>query len=473
MPTRRGQEPFATEQTLGAVSPETPQCDRIRIGPIRTAGGQRLILAVVADGEGGPRAGRAAEAVVGHVFESLTRSRGNDVTSALRSALEEAGRRIYEMGKRGEAIGKVAATAIVLRGHRLHLAHAGHTLAFIVRQGQAVALTRPTETFLGDSARPVVAAGEARGEPLQPGDRVVLATDGLTRTSPEDGRPYVRQGDIASYVSGNPPMEGARHLISLAMGRDVDDNVSVGIVQVKGDRGEPRRIPIGLVVGPLLILALAAAALAVFRPRAPASTAATDFGYVVLVDGAVFRSSDPSSQEPPAPVSRLGTIPSGAFVTAQKTSKLVPQSTFAGVADLSGIAFYLGAKTEVILTALDPHAVNTGTDTTGSFALTLESGDLLVARSLGQRECQVSAGGASVILQGASAGAVGVTANAQEVTFDCLMGKCSLQGGGSTVELGSGEGITASSGTFGESGPTPTSRLQEWGSLCSGCISSP
>lgn len=72
--------------------------------------------------------------------------------------------------------------------------------------------------------------GDAGGIKLEPGDYILLATDGLLRTSPADGRLFVNLGDIPDHVEGNSPDDASRHLVSLAMGRDVDDSVTVAVL---------------------------------------------------------------------------------------------------------------------------------------------------------------------------------------------------------------------------------------------------
>jgi len=120
MSIHRQRGSFAGEQSPGAVSPELPQQDRVRVETVRTGIGQNLILAVVADGDGHLQAGESAEMVVSQLFEGIIRSRDRDLNSQLRNQLEISGQSLMDARMRGEGLGEVTLTAIAIWKDRLY-----------------------------------------------------------------------------------------------------------------------------------------------------------------------------------------------------------------------------------------------------------------------------------------------------------------------------------------------------------------
>ncbi len=96
MSIHRQRGSYASEQSPGAVSPELPQQDRVRVENVRTGIGQNLTLAVVADGDGHPQAGESAEMLVAQLFKEITRSRDRDLNSLLLNQLEISGQALMD-----------------------------------------------------------------------------------------------------------------------------------------------------------------------------------------------------------------------------------------------------------------------------------------------------------------------------------------------------------------------------------------
>jgi len=478
MSIRRQRGSYASEQSPGAVSPELPQQDRVRVETVRTDVGQDLILAVVADGEGHPQAGESAEMVVAQLFEGVTRSGDRDLNSVLRGQLEDSGRFLMDASMSGEGLGEVALTAIAIRRDRLYYAHVGHTMAILVREGRAIPLTGVGDQLLGASYPPVIQTGDPRGMALNPGDSVVLASDGLTRISPEDGKPFVHPEDIADYVEGNTPLEAARHLLSIAMGRDVDDNVSVVVVQLPGGRARGGRGPVTIsaaIVGVLLVFALGVAGINWLREiRIPPPP--VDYGYAVLIHGSV-RVDKAVEGESIGMVSNLGTIPAGATLTALDESRLALQTTYEDSFDLSATSFYLTGGSRVRLTILDPHPETSSGDqhtlVTGT-VLELISGRLLVVRGEGDREIQVTVEGKTISLIGFGAGVMGFIAEDGTYAVDCLLGRCLVSVvHGDPIELMGGQRLPLVEAKQEDVEVISEGILQGWDKLCGLCLSEP
>ena len=184
MSGQRARVAYALEQSPGTISPEPPQQDRVHVEEIRTRGGLDLILAVVVDGDEHDRAGEAAEVVTEQLFSGVSNSVDRDLNALLRDQLEEGAQSLFRANKLGEGIGEVGATVIAIYRGRLFFAHSGHTMVVLVREGETTQITRSGDRLLGNSDTPRIQTGDPRGIALQAGDRVVLASDGLTRISP-------------------------------------------------------------------------------------------------------------------------------------------------------------------------------------------------------------------------------------------------------------------------------------------------
>ena len=478
MSIHRQRGSYASEQSPGAVSPELPQQDRVRVENVRTGIGQNLTLAVVADGDGHPQAGEAAEMVVSQFFEGIIRSQDHDLNSQLRNQLEISGRSLMDARIRGEGLGEVALTAIAIWKDRLYYAHVGHTTAVLVRNGRVIPLTDVANQLLGTSDPPVIQTGDPRGMALHPGDNVVLASDGLTRISLEDGKPFVHPGEIADYVEGNTPLEAARHLLSIAMGRDVDDNVSVVVVQLPGGRVRGGRGPLTILtilVGILLVLTLGLMGIKWLKDRR-SSAPLVDYGYAVVIQGSV-RFNDVVEGDSIGIVDYLGTIPTGATITALDESRLTLQTTYEGSFDLSAISFYLTGGSQIRLRTLDARPEMSGgnqlTSTTGSI-LDLVSGRLLVMRSEGDHKIQVAVEDKSSSLVGFGVGVMGLIAEDGTRVVDCLVGQCQThQVDGDAVKLVSGQRLFFAEGEQEEVELIVEEVLQEWDKLCESCLSEP
>jgi serine/threonine protein phosphatase PrpC len=468
--SRFGRVAFAAEQALGTPS---AQQDRVRVEVVRIRGGHPIILAVVADGERHARAGEAADMVLQKVFQAVAESRGQDLTGALRQGLRAGGEALVEVGARWAPHGRVAATALAIRGNRLYLASVGHGGVYRVRAGKTTLLNHPEPVLLGGTGQPEVWIGEREGLALRPGDQIVLATDGLTQISPEDNRPYVNPGDFAGYLEGNKALEAARHLVSIALGRDVGDNVSVVVLQVAGKQG-------GLSLRPLAGLLIVAAAVVAggwlaYRWWQGRSVAPPpDFGYAVVVRGSVrVRLADAGDDSGQA-VGELGTIPAGGHLTASEDTRLALQTTYSGPIDLSPLSFYLVSGTALDLTRLDSHPdplVRGQEDLSGTTALTLESGQVLMVRGSGGWGSQIHAQDTISGFAGPGAAALGVSLTSQGLVVDCLRGQCSLQAQVSPPLLfGAGQQASVEGATPVVRGAIPADASQAWDTLCGGCL---
>jgi protein phosphatase len=200
----------------------------------------------VADGLGGMPGGEVASAAaIASVREQLLRIRPADpvdlptLFARAHAAVGQAGRSFGPMG-----IGTTLTVAHV-SGGRAEVGHAGDSFALLVRRGQCRAITREHnvendrggERDLGGMSpnyryaltrvvgMPEPLEPEIFEEPLRVGDRLVLATDGLTD--------MVEQSDIAALCDLSPePADASRALVRAAIENGGRDNITVIVIAV-------------------------------------------------------------------------------------------------------------------------------------------------------------------------------------------------------------------------------------------------
>jgi serine/threonine protein phosphatase PrpC len=460
---KRNQQRFAWAQQIGASTPYESQQDRIRIEYVRTSDGKKVLLAIIADGEHHPNAGNTAEHLINHIFNQFKFHQGGDFNQQLAHAFISGRNEIQGEG------GQVAITAVAIHRNRLYYAHSGHTTGFLIRGGKMIPFTRSTPTLLSMPSIEIQ-HGDAGGIRLQPGDHILLATDGLLRTSPEDGRPFVNPEDIPAHVEGNSPNDASRHLVSLAMGRDVDDNVTVAVLQIPGD--ERRSFSpwkwLALLGAAAILFALVRLILSVQdeEPTPPL----VDYGYAVLIEGSAYvRTEDGNS----TPAQRLEAVAPLSRILTQETSRFVFQSNLDTSSHLSNASIYLSSGSEVVLSLIDTgtNLPQGSTHFSHRSIVGLESGEILILRTAGSWIYQVDLHLASFSLTGSGRNAVGITESSTGTEVDCLLGSCEANSDeGANLVLQSGQSILVLDGSLGEKEPTFTTIFARWNALCGNCL---
>lgn len=236
-------------------------------------------LGVVADGMGGAAAGEEASRLAvqgieqhvplpGHASDSeLAAMTDSAVSEALENAIRAANASILSLARRKPDLRGMGTTitAAFVRGNRCIVAHVGDSRAYLVRT-QPVHIAQITSDHSFVEA--LVAAGhitpdQAAEHPmknvlyralgqadnvdvdvyelqLNPGDRLVLCSDGLTRHVPT---PEI--GEVAGTY--DDPQTISANLIDLANARGGEDNVSVIVIQIESDpNGQGTEVPLEL-----------------------------------------------------------------------------------------------------------------------------------------------------------------------------------------------------------------------------------
>jgi PPM family protein phosphatase len=250
-----------------------------------------VILAVLSDGIGGHRAGEvAAEIAVERISTRVAESRLHHPTALLKDAVVEASEEIRKMARSDAARQGMGATCVaaLIIGKRLFAVSVGDSRLYLMRDGgirklstdhtwiqEAIeaGIMQPEEAnghpnahvirrYLGSPKPPEVdhrlrladnetdmQAEDNQGMMLNPGDRILLCSDGLTD--------LVRDEEILEIFEQNPLDEAGQMLVDLANARGGHDNITLISVQM------PQKVTAGgipllryLTVGCLSVIAL-------------------------------------------------------------------------------------------------------------------------------------------------------------------------------------------------------------------------
>ncbi len=224
------------------------------------------VLAVLCDGIGGHRAGEvAAEIAVDTISHTIAESSGRQPLTQLQAAVSAASERIYAAAQNDsehQGMGATCACAWVI-GDRLYTTSVGDSRIYLLRGATITQLTTDHTWVQEAIERGVIQPEEARGHPnahiirrfigspspppvdfrlrlaremtdtqaeasqgarLQPGDRLLLCSDGLTD--------LVDDAEILHTLYDRPLPEAVQSLIDLANARGGHDNITIIVLEV-------------------------------------------------------------------------------------------------------------------------------------------------------------------------------------------------------------------------------------------------
>lgn len=209
------------------------------------------LLALVCDGLGGHAAGETASRIAADVISAEYRRDAVDPGRSLVEAVRQANRKIHHTARTDPALAGMGTTctALVVQAGRAWCAHVGDSRCYLVRGGSVLLMTEDHSSVMEMVREGKLTVDEARHHPdknvilralgshpevavsvwpqpfvLQPGDRLLLCSDGLYDLVEDD--------EILTAVDGIAPHVACNGLVSLARERGAPDNVTVVILAV-------------------------------------------------------------------------------------------------------------------------------------------------------------------------------------------------------------------------------------------------
>lgn len=232
------------------------------------AGYAGAYLLLVADGVGGAAAGEIASASTAYVTSTVSMISDDDPVAVLAQAVQFAHEHLRD-GVRADPLRdgmSTTLTAVLGNGERFALVHIGDSRGYLWRDGALRRITKDhtllqmmldsgqlrsedAESFPYPS---VIARSITHSDPpepdlsllaLEPGDRLLLASDGLTD--------LVCDELICSVISSHDLESGVKHLIDLALAAGGRDNITCVLGEVvEGDLINPRGTLVGAAADP-------------------------------------------------------------------------------------------------------------------------------------------------------------------------------------------------------------------------------
>jgi serine/threonine protein phosphatase PrpC len=494
----RGPIRIGMDQNIGASTKRRSMEDAFFAEELVTAGGTGITLAVVADGIGGASSGeRASNLTVEQIVDIVRQSAGEDFPQILEAAMKQANRAVYEEAQQEEHkrdMGSTAVAVIVHKG-RMYLASVGDSRAYLVRGDTVIQLTsdhnwgeemirmgklRPQEVGRNPHAAALVrsignesdvqvdlgvywnaredetAARSRQGTLLKAGDHIVLCSDGLIKERPDGRGHFVETAEFPPILSRNPPLQAARTLVSKAMGRNANDNVSVVVLEKPQGAAAAGKACLRVVFVLALLAALIFAGVmflpSLLQSKTQTPIPAKDSILIGQISGeALYKESgqvpvklDSNASLPVKPGGTLQTLEGTVQFTLPDSSRV-----------------YLDRFSEVALTQLaDPRTG--GQNTT----LTLKQGRLLIVALLpsGFSSSVMAPGDLRAQVLGSVMG-VSYDPGASRLDVDCLEGACLVANAADVLQLGGGEHSWASKGKIGT---IDGARYDLWAGLAGG-----
>ena len=235
---------------------------RTDVGRVREANEDAFMaqapLFAVADGMGGHQGGEVASRLALEALGGIADRQGPDGDTApyLAETVREANRAVLERASSDPGLAGMGTTltAVLAGADRIFLAHVGDSRAYLLRDGELSRLTKDHTVVerLVDQGR--LTSEEAAMHPqrhivtnalgvdndvqvdesayeVQPGDRLVLCSDGLTGMVSED--------DIVRILTDEPdPQAAADVLVGAANEAGGQDNITVVVVDAEEDGSE-------------------------------------------------------------------------------------------------------------------------------------------------------------------------------------------------------------------------------------------
>jgi protein phosphatase len=207
---------------------------------------------LVADGMGGQDKGEQASGLAAEIIPRVVQDRlaaQEDADQAMRQALNEANQAIIRAGRNQPAGRRMGTTAVlaVQQANQVYVAGLGDSRAYLVRGNRVEQLTVDHSVAQALVSSGVLSPEEARHSPWQhvlhkflgcaemadgaevrpftpqAGDRLLLASDGLTN--------HVTDEDLRQGARQFPdPQVWAEHLVQVALDRGSRDNVTCIVV---------------------------------------------------------------------------------------------------------------------------------------------------------------------------------------------------------------------------------------------------
>ena len=211
-------------------------------------------LFIVADGMGGHQGGQQASKLAVSIIERVYFfEAAEDISKSLKQAFEAANEQIHQRASSDLTLHGMGTTctALVLKNDQAYIAHVGDSRAYRITRHQIQQLTQDHSKVAELQRHGILTGEEAKQHPqrfilnralgadsevkidiidevhLNAGEYFLLCTDGLAKVEDEE---------IKRMVLKNSLQKACEKLIKLANERGGEDNVTIQIIQIHGEK---------------------------------------------------------------------------------------------------------------------------------------------------------------------------------------------------------------------------------------------
>ena len=230
----------------------------------------RRRMLIVADGMGGHLGGEVASKLAVETVAEIFAAGGDDAGALLREALETANERVHKTAQEDMDLAGMGTTGVCLlfeSGGRGFVAHVGDSRAYRLRAGEFEQITDDHSVVGALMRMGHITEEEAKLHPkrneilraigtneqvevqvtqleLQPGDKYLLCSDGLTG--------LVADADIADVLARMDPQDAVRTLVQMANLEGGNDNITAQVAMIPGEPTEEKTPTTEVIVTPEL-----------------------------------------------------------------------------------------------------------------------------------------------------------------------------------------------------------------------------
>ena len=216
--------------------------------------GEGYALGLVCDGMGGAKAGNIASAIAARRFAEVVSSMPGRPEPRLTRAAELANVAVYQRAKSDDSCWGLGTTLVAgfASDTEAHIINIGDSRCYLIRDQVIRQVSRdhslvqelvdlgritPEQARIHPNRNIITRAlgternvrGDLYVEPLNPGDRLLLCSDGLSNE--------VQDHEILELMQGTPE-ESCQKLLELALERNAPDNVTVVILEAERSETE-------------------------------------------------------------------------------------------------------------------------------------------------------------------------------------------------------------------------------------------
>ncbi len=251
----------------------------------------------------------------------------------LQSALSEVKSRIIQFLTKESLGDSISFSLVAIENSTLHTISLGNrTRVYVFSKGKV----REVSTGLEQAPEDVFDVNSGYSKvALTKGDKIILCTDGLFTM-------LQNQEELTIIDRYDQPSFGAKHLNSLAKGRNVEDSVTTGVINY-GKSQSIKKLPLFVLAGPILL----AIVLFLIFPKQE-TPLPEDLGVAIVTSGKVF--AQDNLGEFSIAIESLGIVDPGTFLVVQNGEpaeiKLKTRTeTFNSTQNISGVTLFASEST--------------------------------------------------------------------------------------------------------------------------------